>query len=59
MHFTIIAFLILSKLCRYAVAHVQTGKEKCVRIPSEPEFLSAFFQQLFKKESSSEDYCVT
>ena len=57
--FSIIAFFILSKLCKYTVAHVQTGKEKCVRIPSKPEFLSGFFQQLLKKERISEDHCVT
>ena len=59
MPFTIIAFFILSKLCKYAVAHVQTGNEKCARIPSKPEFLSGLFQQLLKKESISEDPCVT
>ena len=29
--FTIIAYLILSKLCNYAVAHVQTGKETLLK----------------------------
>ena len=52
-------FFILSKLCKYAVAHVQTGKGKPVRIPSKREFLSGFFHQLLKKERISEDHCVT
>ena len=52
-------FFILSKLCKYAVAHVQTGKGKPVRIPSKREFLSGFFQQLLKKERISEDHFVT
>ena len=56
---TIIVCLILSKLCKYTVVNVETGKEKCVRIPSKPEFLSGFFEQLLKKEGISEDYCVT
>ena len=45
--------------CKYAVAHVQTGKGKPVRIPSKREFLSGFFHQLLKKERISEDHCVT
>ena len=41
--FTMIALLILSKLCNYAVAHVQTGKETLLEFRRSLNFFQAFF----------------
>ena len=41
--FKIIALLILSKLCNYAVAHVQTGKETLLKFRRSLNFFQAFF----------------
>ena len=51
--FTIIALLILSKLCNYAVAHVQTGKETLLKFRRSLNFFQAFFSNCLNSSASA------
>ena len=51
--FKIIALLILSKLCNYAVAHVQTGKETLLKFRRSLNFFQAFFSNCLNSSASA------